>query len=364
MTIDPRKPAWPLGLLAIVLAAGCHGTDGDQVAEANRMRERALAPRRVQLIEPEVREEHPTLEVVGEVRAFELLTLSAEVDGTIDRMLVEVGDRLGTDEPILEIDRSTYGLRLEEAAARVAAAEAELVVSERELERKRNLLSDQTISQAAFDRALASRELAAAQLRAAQAVRDLAQNDFERGVLRAPQAGVVARRFVAAGEWAEVGTALIELTTGERVKIVAEVPQSWATRLHGLREIEFTIAGGEPRAATLHSIDPVLDGASRSFEVVGVADNPSAALRPGMFAQVRLTSPAAVRNLWLPYAAVAPGDMPEVMVVADGRIAVRKVQTGRREAERVEILSGLEEGVEVIREISGLGRGLPVEVTP
>lgn len=355
---------WTVMTLMILLAAACHdgGTDTPEVA--GKIRDEALAPRTVRLVEVEVREEHPTLELVGEIRADEMVPIPAEVSGQVERVLVEVGDMVHRGQELAWVDRTTYELRLHQAEANMAAAQADLALAKKELERKRDLLSDHTISQAAFDQVQAQLDLADARLAAARAARDLAQRDYDKSAVRAPAGGAVAKRMTAPGQWADLGQALIELATGNRVKVAARVPEDWAANLAGLKTLEFQVgASGQSRTAKVFSIEPVVEGSSRSFEIVGRTADSAGTLLPGMYAKVRLTAPNAVTTLWLPQTAVGASDMPEVMTVEDGRIVVRKVQTGRREQEMVEVVGGLTAGDQVIANVAGLARGLPVSIT-
>ena len=81
-----------------------------------------------------------------------------------------------------------------------------------------------------------------------------------------------------------------------------------------------------------------------------------------MFATVTLTSPESTQTLWLPAAAIATSDLPQVLMVEDDEIVYRKVRIGRRDGNDVEIVSGLGEGEQVIEDVSGLTRGLPVTI--
>jgi multidrug efflux pump subunit AcrA (membrane-fusion protein) len=81
-----------------------------------------------------------------------------------------------------------------------------------------------------------------------------------------------------------------------------------------------------------------------------------------MFANVKLTSPDSRRTLWLPSSAVATSDLPQVLMVEDDHVVYRKVQIGRRDNGTLEIVSGLDEGEQVIKNVAGLTRGLPVKV--
>jgi len=344
------------------LLSGCHGSDGEDPAAAAKNLERALAPREVQLVSPEVREERPSIQLVGEIRPFDTVTVSSEIGGKVDRVLVEVGDRVAAGAPLVEVDRQTFLIYLQQAEANLAAAKADLALAEKDLERKRDLRSDETIPQSALDQSQATHDLAVARAAAASAAFDLAERNYQRSVIRAPSAGAITQRMVVAGQWADVGAGLLELAIGGKIKVSARVPESWAPELAGLEEFSFTVGvSGPTHTAKLYSVQPVVEHASRSFEIVGTAAN-DGSIKPGMFANVVLESPAVKQSLWLPAAAVATSDLSQVLIVVDGKIDYRKVRIGRRADGLIEIIDGLAPDEQVIADVSGLSRGLPVTV--
>ena len=206
-------------------------------------------------------------------------------------------------------------------------------------------------------------DLATARVAAASAARDLAQRNYERSVIRAPAAGAITQRMVVAGQWAEVGVGLLNLAVGDRIKVSARVPEAWAPELAGLEEFTFTVGvSGPVHAAKLYSVQPVVEHASRSFEIVGTAAN-DGSIKPGMFANVVLEAPAVRKALWLPAAAVSTSDLPQVLMVEEGAIAFRKIRIGRRANGLIEIVDGLSPDEAVIADVAGLSRGIPVTVT-
>jgi membrane fusion protein (multidrug efflux system) len=349
-------------LLLAVSLAGCHGGDEDDPQAAAQVLERALAPREIRLVSPQAREEHPSIELVGEIRAFDSVTVSSEVAGKVDRVYVEVGDRVAAGAPLAEVDRATFKIYLQQAEANLAAARADSALAGKELERKRDLRSDETISQAVLDQASAAFDQAAARVAGAEAALALAQRDFDRSVVRAPAAGAITQRHVVAGQWAEVGVGLVELAAGAKVKVAARVPEAWARQLVALESFSFKAGvSGAVHEARVYSVQPAVEEASRSFEIVGTAAN-DGSMKPGMFATVTFSSPESRSTLWLPAAAVATSDLPQVLMVEDGAIAFREVQIGRRSDGLVEIVDGLAAGERVVADVSGLSRGIPVTV--
>jgi len=357
-----RRLSIPLLSLAL-LATACGGRGTDTPEIAKKVRERALAPRPVRLTVPELREEHPVLDLVGQLKSDELVAVPAEVAGRVDEVLVDVGDAVRKGQPLAKIDRSTWRTRMEQAEAELGSAVANLALAEKELRRKKDLLSDKTISQAAYDKAQAQYDLAVAAVKKAQAAQNLATRNWERSLVRAPSAGKIARRDVAPGEWADVGNPIVELSTGRGLKVSARVPERFASTFKGIESFTFTVGeNGPPMTARIFSIEPVVEGSSRSYEITGRTGNPGGKYRPGMFARVHLEAPNATRSLWLPRRAVVASDMPEIMLVEDGKTVIRKVRTGRRQGGNVEIVSGLEPGEQVIADVAGLARGIPVKV--
>jgi len=361
-TIRRRTPIILFASLIAPFLIGCHGSDDDDPVAAAETLERALAPREVQLVTAEVREERPSVQLVGEIRAFDTVTISSEVGGKVDLVLVEVGDRVAAGTPLVEVDRKTFQIYLQQAEANLAAANADKALAEKDLERKRDLRSDETIPQSAFDQAQAGHDLATARLAAATAARDLTQRNFERSLIRAPAAGAITQRMVVAGQWAEVGTGLLNLAVGDKIKVSARVPEAWAPELAGLEDFTFTVGvSGPVHTAKLYSVQPVVEHASRSFEIVGSAAN-DGSIKPGMFANVVLEAPTAKQALWLPAAAVSTSDLPQVLMVEEGAIVFRKIRIGRRADGLIEIVEGLSPDEAVVADVSGLSRGIPVTI--
>ena len=359
-TIRPHTPITLVMTLLVTLLAGCHGSGDDDPAAAAETLERALAPREVRLITPEVREERPSVQLVGEIRAFDTVTVSSEVAGKVDRVLAEVGDRIAAGTPLAEVDRETFHIYLQQAEANLAAADADLALAGKDLERKRDLRSDETIPQSSFDQAQAAHDLATARAAAASAALNLARRNYDRSVVRAPATGAITQRLVVAGQWAEVGEGLFHLAVGDTIKVSARVPEAWAPKLVGLEGFTFTVGvSGPVHTAKIYSVQPAVEQASRSFEIVGTAAN-DGSIKPGMFANVVLEAPTVEQSLWLPAAAVATSDLPQVLMVEDGAIAFRKVRIGRRDDGLIEIADGLSSDDKVIADVSGLSRGIPV----
>jgi RND family efflux transporter MFP subunit len=111
-------------------------------------------------------------------------------------------------------------------------------------------------------------------------------------------------------------------------------------------------------------ISPVADPVSRTFNVK-LDLPPTEGLRTGQFGRVSVPV-AEVKLLLVPQSAVLKrGQMELVFVAKEGKAALRLVKTGKVLEDRVEVLSGLEEGEQIIvSETTKLTDGQPVTIQP
>jgi membrane fusion protein (multidrug efflux system) len=98
-------------------------------------------------------------------------------------------------------------------------------------------------------------------------------------------------------------------------------------------------------------VDPILDPATRTIQLVAQVRNPLRLLRPGMSADISATLSVREEALTVPDEAVfAQGDSNYVYVVKpDSTVARRAIVVGSRDSARVEVAVGLEPGDRVVR---------------
>ena len=146
-----------------------------------------------------------TVTATGRIEPATKVKISADVAAKIIFLGVNEGDWVEKGDLLVRLDQERYIAALEqtEASYRSVQASAELaretlVKAEKDLERKIDLRSDETIPQATLDQAQAGFDLAKARLAAAEASLSLAQRNYDRSVIRAPSAGAITERMVAA----------------------------------------------------------------------------------------------------------------------------------------------------------------------
>jgi RND family efflux transporter MFP subunit len=201
--------------------------------------------------------------------------------------------------------------------------------------------------------------------RTARAARVEAETMLGYARVVAPFDGVIVRKLADVGDLAAPGRSLLELEDPGRLRLEADVPESFIGRLSQGQRL---VAGfGTPVVSTectVSEIAPVSDPASRTF-LVKLDLPPGAGVRAGQFG--RLAVPlAAAPGIRIPAPAlVVRGQMEMVFTAEKGVARMRLVRSGRRSGGEVEILSGLSAGETVVMSgADGLLDGRPLEVRP
>jgi membrane fusion protein (multidrug efflux system) len=297
------------------------------------------------------------LSLVGSVTANEQVEVKAEVDGTVEKILFEEGQKVEPGQLLVQLEE-------EKLAQAVAEAQATFKLSEANYERSRQLLRDRLISQQEYDQAAATFSLNRATL-------DLRQRQLKDARIAAPFKGIVGARSVSPGQVISKNTTLTWVVNFDPVKVEFNVPERFLGQLHQNQNIEIRVASYPRQRFTgkVYFIAPYVDTATRTALVKAQIPNPDLRLRPGMFANLDLTLQLRPDATVVPEAAlnrVLENDKATLFVVDSNQTAqLRPVEVGVRLAGRVEILKGVEPGEKVIVEgLQKIGPGMKVTLAP
>lgn len=300
----------------------------------------------------------------GRVEAIRQATLSSQVPGTILEVMVRAGDRVQAGQPLVRIDARAAQLNAAGVEAQRQAAEVNLSIAKKELERQEALYKKQYISQGALDRAQAAFDAAQAQATALQAQSRAASTQADFYVVEAPYSGVISAITALPGDMAMPGRALMDIYDPGALRVTSSVPESLlgalSGRLGALR-IELPGLGTALRAPLRAELLPQV-GQSQTAELrLSLGSVPSTIL-PGSFARVWIPatghSNTASGTPEIPDSAVLlRGELTAVYVVdANGRPQLRQVRLGRSRDGRVEVLAGLRVGETIAQDPQAAAR--------
>lgn len=278
-------------------------------------------------------------EAVGTIEAEKAITVVAEIDAQVISLPFKEGDPISRGDVIAKLDDSQLKAEKERAEA----------------------LRDQ--SKATYDRvksivdqgAGAPQDLddAAAALKVAEANLAYAKARLAKTVITAPFDGIVGARRVSPGAFVRAGQEITDLTQVEEIRVLFSVPERFLSKLKLNSEVTVSTTAypGYELKGKINVIEPALDPTTRSARVIAQVKNPGGRFRAGMSANVYAVLAQRQDALTIPSEAVfAEGDNFFVYIVKDDSTVARTALTlGIRLPGTVEVLSGLEPGMRVVR---------------
>lgn len=283
----------------------------------------------------------------GVVEAVNRSTVSAQTSGRVQEILVDVNDEVAQGATIVRLRDAEQRAGLEQAEAALREARARFEEAQTEYNRVRNIYARKLVAKAELDTAAAALAAARARLEGARAAVDQAREQLDNTVVKAPYGGIVLERHVQLGEAVQPGTPLMTGFSLEDLRVVANVPQRLINPVRRHAQARVLLADGTGVAAAGLVFFPYADPASNVFKVRVNLPKGVQGLYPGMFVKTAFTVGEETR-LTVPAAAVVRrGEVTAVYVVDGERVALRQIRAGRAEADRVEVLAGLEAGESV-----------------
>ncbi len=357
----------PLVAVALVaaaaLTAACSGQSATATAETPAPRS-AGSVVDVAVVRATVGTVESALEISGTLAARSRVGIKPKLPGRLERVLVDVGDRVGAGQIVATLDRGEADAEVDAATAAVGVANAAIDSAEAALanavvehERAKNLFESGALPRQRLDAAqtahrssIAQRDLAKANLAQAEATVRRAREVQRDTILYAPVSGFVVERNYDPG--AIPGDLPIVVVADLRqLKLEAGVSELEAGRLKtGLpAAVSVQAKPGERFSGQLAAIVPEVDERNRHFRIEVRVTNPDGVLLSGMYATARLVVASADKALTLPREAVATRDGQRVALKVQGdQVIPAPVVEGLNDGRHVQIVSGLAAGDQVI----------------
>jgi RND family efflux transporter MFP subunit len=307
-----------------------------------------------------------SITVVGTLTPKDEAILGAEVDGQLEKVMAEFGDRLSANQDMAYIDRSTYEAQLLQAEASLARARACEANAAREHARTLELSKQSIASASALDQAVSTLEMARAEAKAAEASIAVAKLRLTNSVVQAPYACAVAERLASQGDYLKVGMPIFRVVNDAELKFIFQVTERYAALVKSGQETRLEVDAwpGLTFSGRVYLIGPSVNLTPRSFSVGALVPNQERKLRAGTFARAQLVLEAASPTVVVPLDSVVSFVGVTKVFVLDGKVVrSREIKPGRVKDGLQEIQSGLKDGETVV--VTGQARlydGAPVRV--
>lgn len=354
--IQSRGAARGVALLLFVLAfaatsGGCSRSDApaETAAAAEPSADTEIEVRTVPVRRSAIVQR---IDAPGTLEAKRESKIGVEVQGRIDRVFVDEGDRVDAGAPLFQIDREPYEMGLRQAQAALDHARAEKRQVEADLTRARELQKQNIVPAQQIEKLETGVAVARSGEEQALQALALAQHKLDRTRVAAPYAASIVARLADEGTTALVQPQTIVLVLQESGELEARatIPESRLSLVRvgdpALIHIEGIAA---PIQTEVQSVSDAIDPATRTYTVRMRVPNTDHALKAGIFALIEIIPQSKRDVLVIPRAAVRSEDgNSRVFIVRDGVATPVPVTLGVVTEEQVEVLDGLRVDMPVI----------------
>ena len=345
-----------------------------------------------------------TIAATGTLAADEQIVLGTEVVGRLAEIAVDLGSPVRKGQRVARIDPKDYQYRLDQSVAAlqqarvrlglpadgaddrvdptqtavVRQARAQLDQAQLNRDRMARLWDQQFVARAELDAAVSALQVAEGRYQDAieevqnrQAVLlqrrsevALARQQLSDTAIVSPIDGAVVQRHASVGEYLAAGAPVVTLVRLHPLRLRLSVPERDAASLRKGQPVRITVEGDTTvYQGTVVRLSPAIAEQSRTLLIEAEVPNAKGALSPGAFAKAEVVVEQDQRIVTVPAAAlVVFAGVEKVLTVKDGKSEERRVTTGRRLGERVEIVSGVTAGEPIIVPPGNLTGGQPVTV--
>jgi membrane fusion protein, multidrug efflux system len=299
---------------------------------------------------------------LGTVQAHNTVTMRPRVSGTLDQVNFVEGQDVQAGDVLAQIDPRPYRSALEQARAKRAQSEAQLVNAERELERVRSLFESNAESRRLLDQQEATVVQMKALVQADGAAIEAAQLDLDFTTVRSPISGRTGVRLIDAGNLVSAAQApgLVVITQLQPISVVFTLPQQHLPALQRRLRVGGALPQVQAQAddgtvlgqGTLDLIDNLIDASTGTVRLKATFPNEDLSLWPGQFVSARVLVEMRAQALTVPAEVVQPGlNGPFAYVVqADQKVEARSLRLGPTVDGMTIIEEGLKASEQVVRD--------------
>lgn len=262
----------------------------------------------------------PNIEAIGTVSAIQGVELAVEVAGIVKTIPFTANQIVKQDAPLLQLDDAIE-------KADIVAAKAQDVLADQTLERARTLNTRGVGAVSSVDEAQSASLAKKAEIAKLQAVMD-------QKLIKAPFEGTVGIPQIEVGQYLSPGTVVVSLQDLKTMRVDFTVPEQSLGSIEMNQPIKLNLAEGDDSYdGQITAIEPRIDPATRLVSVRAKVDNSSGKLRPGQFAQVRVTLPKEDNVLTLPQTALVSSLYGDYVFVVRPAPEEKKQADGAQPAE-------------------------------
>ncbi len=320
-----------------------------QPQPVSAMQEQVI-PAEAMIVKPESLRDLIT--VNGSTLANQEVMISSEVAGTVRKILFKEGSHVTQGSPMVILDT-------EELEAQRQRLEVRKRLTASVAERLKALYEAEGVSLQEYETAQAEADQVVAEIK-------LLDVQIEKRTVRAPFSGRIGLKLVSEGSYISSGSPIVGLVSLDPIHLQFAVPERYTQVLQQGSEVLFQLSGStDMQSARVIAREPAIDPETRTLEFKASARNPRERILPGAFAKVTVNLSTYEGTLMVPTEAIIPElGGKKVFRYKNGKAESVVVETGIRQNEFIQVVSGLEPGDTILTTaVLQLRDGLPVRIT-
>ncbi len=237
----------------------------------------------------------------GTAQASKEANLSFKVNGTINKLNVQIGDKIRRGQVIASLDAIDYSVQFDQAVAQLKSAETQIKTAESQLTASRSNyerieklyennsvpLSDYEQAKSSYETAQSQHEAAIAQVTASQKQVQSSQNQVNYARLTAPFSGVITKVNAEENEFVPAGNPIAVLSAETQPEVSVGVPEIFISKIRKGEKVKihFSILPGQELDGTVQEVG-FSSANTSTYPITVRIDNPAKEIRPGMAANV------------------------------------------------------------------------------
>ncbi|GAB3249776.1 hypothetical protein GCM10027347_07110 [Larkinella harenae] len=339
--------------LAGSLLAGCQSVEK---AESGKKRARKTVPPTYQIGEVVEQRLAPIMQLPGEFKAFQEVNLYPKASGFVEKVLVDRGSSVKKDQVLMVLEAPELEEQL--VAARSKYLRAKVLLTASQDHYKRLLIGNRVAgSVSALDLETAKSRLRAdsVALIGENANYQALQKIHSYLVVKAPFNGVITERHVhpgaLVGSGAKFDQPMLVLQQQDRLRLLVDIPETYSSLVREGSGIAFR-TNAMPGREFQGKVSRMAGSMNRQFrsETIEIdVSNPKRLFKPGMFAEIILSSSEAPETLVVPSSAVVTSTERQYVIKLDNNKArYIDVKQGHKEKGMTEVFGGIRANDKII----------------
>ncbi len=289
----------------------------------------------------------------GKVTADDIAVLRSEAGGTVTFVGPKEGTMVRKGETLLRSNTSEISLKIDQAENDIEAARVDLLDRKANLDRLYELLQGHSITQKEYDTAKRDYELSQIVLERRKIMLNQEKENLSKRMITAPFDGIIYNVSVNLGDYLPQNTECFRILVPSSIMIEGQVDEQDLAKVkngqHAL--VAFDAYPGQKYDAVVFRIAPQTDEATKTSKVYLKIGSQSPVLNMGMTATVNIISGKKKDALIIPRSSVVTsGTRQTVFQIVEGKLHQAEITLGSSEGNFVEVLSGIGEGSQVVRD--------------